>query len=80
MTIIVDLGDTTTAVAKGHLKMYRASDKSRDRRVPFIIQAGQSQSTMPMSDLVMGKWSVQVDWKSQGISYYLDDIILVPDP
>lgn len=78
--LIFDLGDAASAITKGNLKMYRASDKTRDRNVPFIIKAGQNQANIPMKDLIVGKWSVQVDWNSQGRSYYLDDIILVPGP
>lgn len=80
MQIRIDMGTASKGIIKGNLVMYRASDKEKDRQIAFTIDEGQNSANIPVRDLIMGKWSVQLNWMAQGRSYYLDDTIYVPTP
>ena len=53
----------------GEVWLYRASDTSRDLKLPITTTALNTM-TVPTRDLISGKWSVKVDWNSMGKSFY----------
>lgn len=55
--------------AEGSVFFYRPSDKSLDFSVPISLNESQAMA-WKKSDLVAGKWKIQVDWQTSGKAYY----------
>lgn len=55
----------------GSIQFYRASDKSMD----FTHTIVSNSEIISFADKASGKWSVKMDWQSEGKSYYKEKVI-----
>ncbi len=55
----------------GTIHFYRASDKSQD----FKREISSAQEKFLKAEMSSGKWSVKIDWKMDGKSFYKEEVI-----
>src|SRR5207237_4363878 len=58
----------------GSLSLYRPSDAAADRRVPLALHA--QRQDVDLATLRPGRWVAQVEWQSQGRSYYAERTVV----
>ena len=58
---------------KGHVFLYRPSDKHLDSDFPFVLS--ESNLLIPETRLLDGRWNIKVSWDSQGKSYLYETAI-----
>ena len=68
--------DTISSISAGTLTLYRASDADRDRVVPLKLDNQRSQS-IDLQKALPGMWRTKLEWKSNNMDYYLEDVIYI---
>lgn len=64
------------AEVEGVLTLYRPSDARQDQK--FLLSPDeQGQQYIPIKSLKTGLWRIKLDWKSDGLAYYLEKKIQV---
>jgi len=60
---------------KGTVSFYRPSNKKLDFEVP--ISLSDSSLLIPKSNLVGGRWDINMEWKNNGKSYLTKEIVYI---
>jgi hypothetical protein len=67
---------TFVQAATGSVKLIRTADKSMDKNM-ILKTDSLKQFNIPIKGLATGLWKLQIDWKSNGLSYlYEKEVIL----
>jgi hypothetical protein len=61
---------------QGTFLLFRPSDLNLDRTFPLSLQ-GDSLQTISVPDLLPGLWRMKLDWSSENIEYYLEEMLVV---
>jgi nitrogen fixation protein FixH len=61
----------------GTIKLYRPSDSAADRSFPIDVDA-VGQQDVALEAVSAGHWIVQVQWRSNGRTYYVQQSVIVP--
>ncbi len=57
------------AVSKGSVLLYRPSESGLDQS--FVVRCdGNNEMSIPTHSLIQGHWRIQIDWESEGKSFY----------
>ena len=60
----------------GDLIFYRPSSSFLDRKLKVSVDTS-NRSLIPIGDLKRGLWKLQIDWESDGITYYLEESLVL---
>lgn len=61
----------------GTLTLYRPSDKSLDRTLALQPDDAGRQR-VDLADLAPGPWRIQAAWTKDGVSYYAEELMVLP--
>jgi len=68
--------DHARAVTSGEILLYRPSGRHLDRTLPLALDAAGVQR-IPLENLAIGLWKVQVTWMAAGSAYYMESPVAV---
>lgn len=61
----------------GEILFFRPSDKSKDHSTPIQLN-GEAQQLIPKQLLSKGMYKMKITWAAEGISYFTEEIIVIP--
>jgi hypothetical protein len=61
----------------GEIVFFRPSDASKDYKTSVILN-DQEQQLIALNNLSKGMYKLQIGWKANDISYYNEEIIVIP--
>lgn len=61
---------------KGEVFLFRPSDASKDVKMP--IQLNDLEFSIPLKKLYKGLYKMQISWSAKSISYFTEEIIVIP--
>jgi hypothetical protein len=67
-----------TSGTSGTILLYRPADASADHRYTIATDDSARQS-IDLSSQAGGLWKLKVEWQIEGISYYTEEILVLPD-
>ena len=65
-----------TRVSHGNVHLYRPSNATLDRHIPFQPDAN-GQAVLPVHNLASGLWRIRAEWTAGGESYLLENNVLL---
>ena len=65
-----------TKLRSGSIQLYRPSQTGEDRLIALKLDSQQRMS-IPTKGLVPGRWTVKLEWDSQGTPYYFEEDIVI---
>lgn len=60
----------------GKIICFRPSDQTKDFEEEIASEAGKHR--IPLERFVKGKYLIQVDWKAEGETYYVEKTVIIP--
>ena len=67
--IVIDLPGDLAREVSGAVRLYRPSDGRADRTTDLRVDADGRQR-IPIDGLTRGRWTLQLEWRAQGLAYY----------
>lgn len=67
---------TTAATVRGKLSLSKPNNKNLDQEFPLKLQG--NQMLIPASQLVGGRWNLEIDWEFEKQSYRIEQGIQMP--
>lgn len=61
---------------KGKINCFRPSDQDQDFEKEIVPD--DLLQTIPLSQLKSGKYTLKLDWTSNGLDYYTEKIVIIP--
>ena len=61
----------------GDILLYRANNKKLDQHIPIQLNA-ENKMLIPTNDILMGRWKMEVEWKTDGESYFDKRVLYIP--
>jgi hypothetical protein len=74
--VVVTVPVAHASSARGTVTLYRASDASADRVLPFTPDMSGRQH-ISLDGLRTGNWSVRLQWRAAGRDFYLEQPVFV---
>jgi len=65
-----------SAIEGGTVTLYRPADSTKDRVDPILPDIDGRQ-IVPLAGLAPGRWTLHIEWRSRGQSYYAEREIVV---
>lgn len=75
--LVISLAKKGT-IAKGHILLYRANDKSADIAINALQLDETGSFHIPLSSLIKGKYIIKADWEEGEKSYLVHQTLFVP--
>lgn len=75
--LMIKMPGNATQNVKGDLIFFRPSDESMDLVVPIKLNENNAQ-LIELSKFSKGMYKVKVDWTSNDLSYYAEEIVIIP--
>ena len=72
--VIIDFGVQWSKV-NGEVIMYSPSSTARDKKFDSRVVEGKMR--LSTEDLTSGKWTLKLDWKGDGIPYYMENTVII---
>jgi hypothetical protein len=61
---------------KGNVYLFRPSDASKDFRTPILLE--NLELKIPSQRLTKGMYKMQISWSANNISYFTEEVIVIP--
>lgn len=65
-----------TKLRTGSIQLYRPSQTGEDRMISLKLDS-QQRMIIPTEGLIPGRWTVKLEWDSQGTPYYFEEDIVI---
>ncbi|MEO1258587.1 MAG: FixH family protein [Bacteroidota bacterium] len=61
----------------GEILLYRANNKKLDQYIPIQLNA-ENKMIIPTDNILMGRWKMEVEWETDGKSYFDKRVLHIP--
>jgi hypothetical protein len=61
---------------KGKITFQRTADSSQDQQAEFDTPT--SEYSVPVERLQAGKWKILLQWESKGVSFFVEENVMIP--
>lgn len=68
--------EESSDLVTGNVKLYRPSDNLQDMDLPLRVDL-TNKMKVPLSELSLGYWKIQVSWESAGRQYFKEESFIL---